>query len=554
MPLLSPGRLLHLVFADSNDIYFCNEILALNYYQYLWLKLHEQGFGCVYFLEKQDDEAVPDVLTYGDNSAKPFRIKSGIFAGKKNAKKTLCEWITKRLSESGKELSAIVCSMEDFCTLFSDLDSKEFLQGLSSLKKRSGSIILTASPEAEESKPLLLNSMAFEYLGEPGIISVRKAGPCDMYGFLKDALGEGMTYLNTFTKERLHCLVTRLLLEAPQRRDSFHLQKHMEDYLFQWMNNDEFRYAEHQQGARFLSPYISYLELYNQINEKATWLYLSARAKRIAQCGDIKEYAKTISCYCVEEDQNSLGVRRKAGTYADKCMRLSLNGSNDIIDAEYHKAKKLLTEVKQEVCAPKNRADNPIICREIDAFCNQLREVESQYTNDYGTLRRCLEAMRFCIKWCYADVDSFEQDSVLVMSELLNSYITLSMRYFVRQRDIARFQVDQNVKRNPLAAKSLQQLICDFDVSQRMLKSCEQTLEAKIVNFTMLSSSSIATISRQINDAMESLDNSSNFESETLLRKESLRDDKNPDFEKEEQLTLNSNDFDITPPSYHRKG
>lgn len=550
--MLSPGRLLHLVFADANDTYYCNEILALDFHQYLWLKLHEQGFGCVYFLVMQADGVTPDILTYGDKPAKPYSIKSGIFGGKKSSKKALCEWITKRLSESGKELSAIVCTMEDFCALFSEPDSEAFLQALSNSKKRCGSVILTASPEAEESKPLLLQSMAFEYLGEPGIIGVRKAGPCDMYGFIKDSMGEGMVYLNTFTKERLHCMIARLLLEDQKRSENCHLQRHMEDYLLQWMNNHDFRNAEQQRGSRFPSPYVSHLELHNRLNDSAMWSNLSERAERIAQFGSIRAYADLLGCSCVERPPNKSGVRRKAGTYADTCMRLSLNRRGDIDNEEYQKAIKLVEEVKQAVCAPKNRAENPNICARIDAFCNQLRIVDSQNPNDCGTLRRCLEALHFCSRWCYADIDSFEQDSVLAMSGLLDSYIKLSTRFFERQRDIERFQVDRDVKRNPLAAKSLQQLVFDFNASQRMLRSCEQTLEAKIVNISMLSSTSITNISSQITDAIKSLDNISDYTLETPPKEKNYIFGNNSETKEDELLTLSSSDFDIMPPSYHR--
>ena len=441
MPLLSPGRLLHLVFADANDTYYCNEILALDFHQYLWLKLHEQGFGCVYFLARQDDAVIPDILTYGDDLAKPFKFKSGVFSGKKSAKKSLCEWITKRLSESGKELSAIVCTMEDFCAFFSDPDSKEFLQSISSSKRRCGSIILTSSPEAEESKPLLLQSMAFEYLGEPGIIGVRKAGPCDMYGFIKDSMGEGMVYLNTFTKERLHCLIARLLLEDQKRSENCHLQRHMEDYLLQWMNNHDFRNAEQQRGSRFPSPYVSHLELHNRLNDPAMWSNLSERAERIAQSGGIRAYADLLGCSCVDESLNAVAVRRDRNTTAGKCAALTPSSRIDATDPNYEQIVASLASLRNSACTPKNLCENKEIQGILNEFVLRYNSLCSADRLDTDRILYCVKATLFFAENVYDWGEEGQIKAIRDCAELHRMWldgcesVSKALRWAIRRMD-----------------------------------------------------------------------------------------------------------------------
>ena len=393
--MLSPGRLLHLVFADANDTYFCSETLALDLYQYLWLKLHEQGFHCVYFLTKREDEALPEITTFGDAQAKPFEVRNR-FWGRRNARRALCDWIAEQLSENGKRLSAIVCAMEDFCALFGDDDSREFLKKLSDAKKRRGSLILTASPEAEASKPLLLESEVFESLNEPGIVGVRKAGPCEMYGFIKASMGEGMTYLNTFTRERLHCLLSRLLSEDPQRLEKCHLQKHMEDYLLQWMNQPAFRNAEQSRGIPLPNPDVSFQMLYNKLREKAAWSALAERAQRVAQSDGIRAYAsKTAGCDCAEDPQDAVAVQRDRNTAAGRCAALTPASRLDPADPNCGQIIASLASLRNAVCSPRNLPENEEVQEILNDFVLRYNALCSADRLDTDRILYCVKAILF---------------------------------------------------------------------------------------------------------------------------------------------------------------
>ena len=115
--MFSSDTLIHLVFGDETDVYYCDDLLRLNLRQYLWRELC-QDYPAVFFLRKA--EKVFSVTCYGGAGSRYEPPSYGLWerigerAGsiyRKTADKAISaqgKWLCRQLTGTGKERAAFV--------------------------------------------------------------------------------------------------------------------------------------------------------------------------------------------------------------------------------------------------------------------------------------------------------------------------------------------------------------------------------------------------------------------------------------------------------------
>ncbi|MCD7917264.1 MAG: hypothetical protein LUF84_02220, partial [Clostridiales bacterium] len=77
--MFSSSELIHFVFANDDDDYYCGGLLRLDLNQYLWMKLHEEHYHTVYFLSRTDAN-IFSIKTCGDKKSSSFTVKQSIWS------------------------------------------------------------------------------------------------------------------------------------------------------------------------------------------------------------------------------------------------------------------------------------------------------------------------------------------------------------------------------------------------------------------------------------------------------------------------------------------
>ena len=146
--MFSSNDLVHLVFADETDTYYCGDLLKLDLHQYLWRKLHET-YPAVYFLSLS--EGALSVKTYGDLKCKAYEPgrKFWKLMGFESEMGELGKWIHKQLTSKRSEPAAFVCSLEDFCKASKDPDWANALYDIAGERHRAGTFVLTVPVSVE---------------------------------------------------------------------------------------------------------------------------------------------------------------------------------------------------------------------------------------------------------------------------------------------------------------------------------------------------------------------------------------------------------------------
>ena len=192
--MFSSNDLISFVFANENDVYYRSDLLKLNLNQHLWHLLHRR-FDSVFFLRAEGDCLQP--WSFGDSKGGACtKFKDNLIFGK--AEKQLCNWMRDQLRNRAGHTTAIVCSLRDFCQVLSDKRWREPLQGIADDRSRTGIFVLTASPVAEDSVELLLNSPVFEYLRETAITELRGGELRELYSWIKRRKENSCFFFNEF--------------------------------------------------------------------------------------------------------------------------------------------------------------------------------------------------------------------------------------------------------------------------------------------------------------------------------------------------------------------
>ena len=554
--MFSPNACVQFVFANKNDTFYGFESLALDLDRFLWLKLMSQGYSNVFFVERTEDSFC--VSAFGDRTSpiiapeKPKLFQR--FKGAKAKGDALCSWILKELFAKDPNRAAIVFSLKDFCEYFSQESRKEFLTKLASQEKRTGILVLTASAEAEGSKRYFLNAPAFEYLGERSILRLRTAKLCDMYAVMFREMPERMLYLNVFTAERIHCILSRVLLEEPGRAAELRLRKSMEAYLLQWMNNPSLRGTAKKRDGQLPSPDVLFRDLYLWLKKNENWNLLAAKAMQVEAAGGVRSYLEELGCECVEDPVNAVGIRRSSDSYAGRCLQLRLKSQTNAENGEREKIVGLLETIRAKVLSPRNREENARIREMIELFLSELPAADD--CGDAGTVRRLLFSVDFCIDRIHAEQDSSEEAAILAVVGQLKNYIDCSLLYDSRRRNLEFSRRSMRSGDNRLTGKALRQLEEEESAALHLLETYEDAVQASIVRLASAPPSTFAALARSLSeeilpiqqpviqdlsDPLRDLSDVPSEEDPKPVREESPED---------EDFILTESDFDINPFSH----
>ena len=483
--MFSSDKLLHLVFASDQDTYYCNELLTPDLHKYLWLKLHERGYGCVYLLETENGALW--VKGYGDKLAEPFAPKKSKwhFPMLSSKKTELQLWMVRQLTAKDPRRSALICSMKDFCEYFQAASWQPLLQELRTLDKRTGILILTAPPEAEGSLGNLLHSPVFEQLGERAIVELRGAGLCNLYKALHESMGGRMLFLNAFTSERVHAMVTRLLLESLDKTGDSGLQPELEAYLLQWMNNKRFRQLESQAGVRLPAPEQSFRNVFAALREAGAWKRLRTQAERVAKAGSIEDYAAGLDCSLVEDPACQMLIRRASDSFASRCVKLDLKDAIRENSPETESILSLQEEIHELAAEVRNREENRHLIAAVNKFLSEIPSTSQG--KDMGTLRRLLFSIRFCLQWICIPESSEEETSILSIVELLYNYVACSGQYYQRVRNLALASAHRGLESKTMTVVTENQRR-EVETARRLLSNYEDVVRAQVYNFSPASS------------------------------------------------------------------
>ena len=481
--MFSPNDLIHLVFADEADTYYCEDLLKPDLHQYLWLKLHEK-YSSVYFLTLAENTF--SVQTYGDLNCKPYEPPPKFLTWMGGSEmKDFGKWVLKQLTSKRLESAAFVCSLEDFCQAAENRDWAGTLEGIAGEKARTGIFVLTVPVSVERSRPLLLHSRVFELLREKAVLDVRTGALREIYGSIKRNKGESCVFLNAFSWDRVYPILLHVMLEQPGR---FLSQKDMEaviGYLVRYLADLKLQRDQPLFRTRMPSSDMQFRELYDELKDEKVWTRLVDRSLKERSSADNR----------AEHTEPAMGfhmTRDKSG-YAGKCMTLRLPSGIQRLDPQ-GRAAGLLLDIQRELLAPKNRDENEMLAAKAAGF---LAKLEAVPPDDPDTCKRILEAVHFCVTWMYVR-ESEEEKRVLEIVESLETYVKISDQYWLARKNVDLYKL-QNAS-GTITDIKIQQAQKQLEAQEKILRTYQDLVSASSMELSILS------FSDNITEQMEKLD------------------------------------------------
>ena len=425
----SPDRV-HFVFADPGDTYYRSDLLALNLNQYLWMKLHRDGYRAVYFLSKNKGAVAGNtfsVRTFGDAEQK--EIPGGVLAllGLKRADSISAKNFMLCMNSWLKEKAAVICPLDDFCDV---LEGTGWEEAFDSEKRTSrsencqGILVLTASIYAENNERFLLESKAFSErrLNFEPILQLRKANRQGMYECFAQILGNGCTVVCQPTTDRLMPILTRVLMEHPERMnrvpDLPSLARTLEWYLRDPSGQAE---TDMKKLAELGTPFhhAPFRKIYDCLSNEETWNAL------------LKQHQK------VQKRSDSVGVPRAfpmilrmPRSYAERCLSLGVPEDSEADPKLIQEAQTRIQGIRQKASSPQNRMENKTLIQEIRSFLSDVPKARNK--RDIETYCRILYAIDICLQWIDIDSEKAREqyDALCSVIESMKHWIDLSSQYF----------------------------------------------------------------------------------------------------------------------------
>ena len=488
--MFSSDELLHFVFANENDTYFCGDGLALDLDQYLWLLLHEQHYAAVYFLRLSDDEL--EVRTFGDRAAQSFDPSDGrrrLFGAQRARAEKLGKWMLRQLHARYSERAAFVCSLQDFCSYFGRPDREGILRELTAADRRTGILALTAPVEAESSAELLLHSPALEWMNEPGIAALRRGPLCGIYTALYRDKPDRCQFLNVYTEERLLQLLQRLYLEDAEKAADEQRTRGIAEYLLQVLQNPAFRRAEMKEGVRLPDGSAPFRKLFGLLKQDRVWRSVTAAEERCARAGGLEAYLTLRGITPADPQADTVGIRRDPRTGAGWLLSLNLPLSRGEPGEDAAESERLLAEIRHELREPRNRPENRALA---DAVRYLLPILSAALTGgDAASVRRVLYAIRFCVQWLWMPAGSGQEEGILkIVDMLLNRYVPCSQQLFAigRSYALASRQADTG-----LAKLQKDKLAAEYAAVEKMMKTYEDAVRASVIGLSLGTSAAVVS-------------------------------------------------------------
>ena len=500
--------LLHLVFANSDDLYYGEDLLKLDLNQYLWLKLHESGYQAVYYLYADNGKGIFQIRTYGDRQSSAYEPGWSLF---RTETEKFGDWMLERLEEKSNRRAALVCQLDTFCTVTGRDGWNGILQKLARMGNRTGILVLTAPAEVEKTRELLLRSSVFSYLGENTICNLRAGSLCPLYGALAAGKPSSVVYLNRYTAKRLRALLLHVMMDSENLQAGEAELDHMAQYLEQYLINAWLQRKRPLFGERVCNEYPRYAELYKSLKDRTVWRRLEDAAAEAERQGGLRAYLERLECRYCDLAARAVFPLRVANSAAGRCASLWPPQKVDR-GVQGESAFQLALEIQQILLAPRNRTDNPGISEDMEKFRNQLDMALSN--EDYATYRRILRAIRFCAQRLQAPRASEEEESVRGLNKSLSVMIESSEAYFKADRRLRTYSTGQGLAVHNTAAKDIvfmqYQKAKDLaDAAQRRLEQIEGLVTGTILQLDLNTSAKEMTeLSDRLKNSLEQVSDS----------------------------------------------
>lgn len=486
--MFSPNDLIHLVFADEADTYYCEDLLKPDLHQYLWLKLHEK-YSSVYFLTLSENTF--SVKTYGDLNCKPYEPPPKFLTWMGGSEmKDFGKWVLRQLTSRRSESAAFVCSLEDLCQAAAEhRDWAGALEDIAGAKARTGIFVLTVPVSVERSRPLLLHDPVFEHLRENAVLDVRNGALRELYGSLKRNKGESCVFLNAFSWDRVYPVLLHVMLEQPGR---FLPQKDMEaviGYLVRYLADLKLQRDDPLFNSRAPGSYMQFRELYDELKDEKVWTRLVGRSLKERSPADNRaEHAEPAMGFHMTRDKSG---------YAGKCMTLQIPNGIRRLDTQ-GRAVGLLLDIQRELLRPKNRDENEMLAAKAAGF---LAKLEAVAPDDPDTCQRILEAVHFCVTWMYVR-ESEEEKRVLEIVESLEMYVKISNQYWLARKNVDLYKL-QNAS-GTITDIKIQQAQKQLEAQEKILRTYQDLVSASSMDLSILSfSDNITEQTEKLDRAVE---------------------------------------------------
>lgn len=546
--MFSSNELLHLVFANDDDTYYCDNLLKLDLNQYLWWALHKDGYRTVCFLYANKDFF--SVRTYGDIDYVPYPTEDKWFKRfLMSDTEKFGEWMIRQLKAKSSERVAFVCPLHVFCDTARGEEWTNLLRRIAGIEKRTGIILLTAPAEIEQSRDLLLSSKVFDSLREVAVTNLRNDDIRPLYTSLAIRKPYGVTYLNGYTTERMKALLLHVMMDGDDCfADALQIE-HCAEYLTQYLNNPWLRRRRPLFGAPKCNEYPEYRELYHILLNKQMWDNLLKATQQAFDGGSLRTCLDRLQCPYIRENDIQVCVLRDRNSFAGRCMKLWLPPSGETMEAsgKSDEAFDILTDIYTALLSPKNRADNPKVAAEIESLLAKLEIAQEE--GDFDTHKRVLFSIRFCVQWLHVPGSSDEENSILSLTDSLKALIKCSQDHFRIANQLSRYEIQDEFNR--VAEAELTYLKAASIAEKTKLITLEELVMASIVKLNIHDSANkIKEMAVDIQKQIECFD--CGEPSGQLQEKQYLKSDDAPyphdQLPKEEEILLGKGAYDFRPP------
>ena len=481
--LFDAKELLHLVFANNSDLYYTKGLLELSLDEFLWFRLHSEGYDPVYFLQSGSPEC--SVRTFGDQNAKPyagrqnpFRKGFSWFVGETETDR-FGSWIIKQLQDG----AAFVFPMDMMCAEKAAPDWINPLKQIASMKGRRGILVMKVPTEVELSRDALLNSAIFNALDETGITNLRGDPEGSLYAALLEAKDRGCHFWSLFTKERIEALLLRLQFDHPSLDATPRELELMADYLLQYLNNPRLRLCAPLFQYEYVGILPEYREVYRWLREKKTWARLRARAGQISGAGGVRALLRQKGIPAVDPDRNRFSVSRGENTFARMCLKIKLDDRlQKQLNPKLEPAADILLELFQLLNEPQSHADNVRVGEKL-----RLLRIEAGAANarqDPDAYWKILFVMRFYAKWLHVEDGSGKEAELLRIAEQADGCVEDSKKLFRAKKALSDTQVLRS--RIPVSQKQTERLEREINVLEQYISLSWDMLLTRMAQFTSM--------------------------------------------------------------------
>lgn len=498
----APDRI-RFVFADADDTYYGSDLLALNLNQYLWMRLHRNGYRAVYFLSKSKDAMAGStfsVRTFGD--CEQQEIPGGVLAllGLKRADSISAKNFVPCMNTWLKEKAAVVCPLDDFCDVlegagWEDAFAPEKRTGWQT--NCQGILVLTASIYAEANERYFLESEAFseKRLNFEPIVQLRQANRQDLYQCFAQILGDGCLALYQPTADRLAPILTRVLMEHPERiegvPDLSALARTLEWYLRDPKGQAE---TDLKQLAGLGTPFhhAPFRKIHDCLSHEETWNALLEQHQRVQ-----KRSAP------VSVPRNFPPILRTPGSYAERCLSLEVPEDGQAEPKRMQEAQARLQNIWKKASSPQNRIEDKALIREIQSFLSDIPQAKNK--GDIETCCRILYAIDICLQWINTDSEKERKTYQALCSviETMKRWINLSSQYFDSRQEQARsVEPDGYWARYQEGANLVTKQ--RVELSRKTLELCEERIPSIVSQLSFQNELvNINTLTRDLSEKLE---------------------------------------------------